>query len=129
MTALEELLKTVEKNYQDRNKREKIEYYIGGKKFDVVLLTRAERFELYFSRMASNNTFKGFYDWVKPAIYKCFQLKDLALKAKEEGYIKNYYDIIEMLFSPDEIQEIINFILRENQIGMGTKEAIEAQKK
>ncbi len=129
MTGLQELLKTVEKNYEDRNKRETAELEVGGKTFEVVLLTRAEKLDLYFSKKSEEVTFKSIYNWLKPVIYKCLQLKDLAVKAKEAGYIKNYYDVIEMLFSPCEIQEIIYFILQKNEMGFVAREEIEAQKK
>ena len=67
---------------------------------------------------------------MKPFIYRALDLSQLATKAKEEGYIKSYYDVIDALFEPAEIFEIIAFIMKINNItGEEPAEEIEEIKK
>ena len=51
-------------------------------------------------------------------IYSCMDLKKIAVPAKEKGLIQSYYDIIEYLFKPDDIADIILKIYEIN--GMST---------
>ena len=47
---------------------------------------------------------------MKRFIYNSLNLKELAVKAKDAGLIVAYYDVIEALFEPEQIIEIIAFI-------------------
>jgi hypothetical protein len=60
---------------------------------------------------------------MKKFIYNCLNLKELAVKAKEAGLINSYYDVIEALFEPEQIIEIIAFITEIN--GITANDAIE----
>ena len=53
---------------------------------------------------------------MKPFIYKALDLKELAVRAKEAGYITSYYDVVEALFQPEEIVEIIAFLAEINNV-------------
>ena len=53
---------------------------------------------------------------MKRFIYNSLNLKDLAVKAKDAGLINAYYDVIEALFEPEQIIEIIAFITEINGI-------------
>ena len=67
---------------------------------------------------------------MKPFIYKSLDMAQLATKAKDAGYIKSYYDVVEALFEPAELLEIINFIIEINNItGEDVKGDIEEIKK
>ena len=129
MKNLEQLLKKVEKNYTDKNKREKVDFNLNGEIYEVLTLTRDEKFNLMFSKNKDFKTLKDIYDWVKPFIYKSFQLKDLALKAKEEGYINTYLEVVDMLFEADNIPLIIGYLFEINNLHAFKNEALELQKK
>ena len=129
MKNLEQLLKKVEKNYTDKNKREKSEFTLNGEIYEVVTLTRDEKFDLMFSRHKDLKTYKDIYEWIKPFVYKSFQLKDLALKAKEEGYINTYLEVVDMLFEVDSIPLIVNYLFEINNLQAFKNEVIELQKK
>jgi hypothetical protein len=67
---------------------------------------------------------------MKPFIYKSLDMAQLATRAKDAGYIKSYYDVVEALFEPNELLEIINFIIEINNItGEDVKGDIEEIKK
>ena len=53
---------------------------------------------------------------MKRFIYNSLNLKELAVKAKDAGLITAYYDVIEALFEPEQIIEIIAFITEINGI-------------
>ena len=129
MDNLDKLLKRIENNYVNKDKREKHELVIKDHTYEVVTLTRSERFDLFFSQTINSKDAREVYKWLKPFIYKSLQLKDLAIKAKEEGYINSYLEVVDMLFETNEIQTIIEFILKINNLGKIKYEAIEAQKK
>ncbi|MCD8024524.1 MAG: hypothetical protein LUE64_03220 [Candidatus Gastranaerophilales bacterium] len=130
MDNLEELLKKVEANHENLHKKEKINCTIAGHTYEVILLSRKEKAELIFdSEINAEKNLKNIYKWLKPTIYRSFQLKDLAVKARENGLIDDYYGIIDMLFEPNEILEIIDFILESNNLKKLNSEVIELQKK
>lgn len=129
MENLEELLKTVEKNFLDKDKKETVNFTLRGKEYEVLLFTRSEKAEMYFSKKRNMNEMKEIYEWIKPFIYKAFQLKEVAKKAKEEGYINTYYEIVDMLFEPEDIPLIVDFIFKANRMEHYEKEEIELQKK
>lgn len=117
---LDNLLKKVEKNYQDQNKTITKEIVIGGETFEMISLTRKEKNDfLYSKKLQGDNSIGDLVKWIKPYIYKSLQLAELASKAKVDGYINSYYDIVEMLFTPTEIMEIITELLEFNDIQNG----------
>ena len=65
-----------------------------------------------------------------PFIYNSLNLAQLAERAKQDKLIVKYYDIVELLFEPDEIIQIIAFMTEIN--GISEKQAdedVEAIKK
>ena len=60
---------------------------------------------------------------MKRFIYNSLNLKELAVKAKDAGLINSYYDVIEALFEPEQIIEIIAFITEIN--GITASEVVE----
>ncbi len=129
MENLDKFLRKIEKNYLEKNKREEVDFHLNGEVYKVLLLTREEKLELLFSNAGRLKSLKEIYEWLKPIIYKCFGLKEAAIRAKEEGYIKTYYEVIELVFEPCEIKRIINFILRANKLGTFKTEELDFQKK
>lgn len=129
MKNLEQLLKKVEKNYTYKNKREKTEFTLNGEIYEVLTLTRDEKFDLMFSRHKDFKTYKDIYEWIKPFIYKTYQLKELALKAKEEGYINTYLEVVDMLFEADSIPLIVEHLFEINNLQTFKNEVLKLQKK
>ncbi len=129
MANLDKLLKKIEKNYNEKDKKEIFEYIYGDETFEVLSLNRAEKAEFIFSYKGKNQTFKEAYEWFKPWIYKSFQLKETAILAKENGYIKTFYEVVDMLFEPEDILSIMKFIYKINDLGNFTDEVNKLQKK
>ena len=115
MANLDKLLKKVEKNKETENEVTTHPLTIAGETFEVLTLTREQRHKfLYTRKLTGDSTFGDVVKWAKPMIYSSLQLAPLAVKAKDAGYISSYYDVVEALFEPAEIAEIITFITKIN---------------
>lgn len=132
MANLDKLLRKIEKNKETENETKTYPLEIAGETFDVRTMTRKERRDFIYSQDANSSTLKAddLVKKMKPFIYKALNLAPLAEKAKDAGYIKAYYDVVEELFEPTEIFEIIAFIMKINNItGEEPKEELEEIKK
>lgn len=132
MANLDKLLRKIEKNVETENDVKTYPLEIAGEKFEVKTMTRKQRRDFIYSQDASGGNLKAdeLVKKMKPFIYNALDLSQLAEKAKDEGYIKSYYDVIEALFEPTEIFEIIAFIMKINNItGEEPTEEIEEIKK
>lgn len=132
MANLDKLLRKIEKNIETENDVKTYPLEIAGEKFDVKTMTRKQRRDFIYSQDANGGNLKAddLVKKMKPFIYNALDLSQLAEKAKDEGYIKSYYDVIEALFEPTEIFEIIAFIMKINNItGEEPAEEIEEIKK
>lgn len=132
MANLDKLLRKIEKNVETENDVKTYPLEIAGEKFEVKTMTRKQRRDFIYSQDASGGNLKAdeLVKKMKPFIYNALDLSQLAEKAKDEGYIKSYYDVIEALFEPTEIFEIIAFIMKINNItGDEPTEEIEEIKK
>lgn len=130
MENLEKLLKKIEFNYHNKDKKEAAEFKINDETYNVLLLNRSEKANLIFSRQNGDfNNLKEIYEWLKPVIYKSFQLKEAAVEAKERGFIKSYYDVVDMLFEPLDIIKIIEFLLKANNLQNFKNEELAFEKK
>lgn len=99
---LDKLLKKIEINYNEAEKQEKHALVIGGESYEVLTMTRAEKSKFMYSySMSTENKQKlgDMIEWARPFIYRSLQLAKLAERAKTAGYIKKYYDVIDMLLS------------------------------
>lgn len=128
---LDKLLKKVEKNSLNADVQKTFPLTVGGEEFEVLTMTRKEKQDFIYSRSTTktNMTIGDAVKWAKPYIYRSLQLAQLAEKAIDAGYIKRNYDIVEMLFEPEELAEIIAFIVEINNLGEAQKEAYEDIKK
>lgn len=128
---LDKLLKKVEKNSFNAEVQKTVPFKIGGEEFEVLTMTRKEKQDFIYSRSTTKTdmTIGDAVKWAKPYIYRALQLQQLAEKAIDAGYIRSNYDIVEMLFEPEELAEIIAFIVEINNIGEAQKEAYEDIKK
>lgn len=130
MENIEKLLKKIEFNYHNKDKKETAEFKINDETYNVLLLNRSEKANLIFSRQNGEfNNLKEIYEWLKPVIYKSFQLKEAAVEAKERGFIKSYYDVVDMLFEPPDIIKIIEFLLKANNLQNFKNEELAFEKK
>ena len=118
MANLDKLLKKIEKNKETANDVKIHQLTIGDDTFDVKTMTRSEKREFIYAQEAgkANMTAGDIIKKMKPFIYKALNLKDLAVKAKDAGYINSYYDVVEALFEPEQLIEIIAFITEINNI-------------
>ena len=129
---LDKLLKKLELNKANENEQKTYPLTIGGEAYEVKTLTRAKKREFfYMNEIGKTNLKVG--DIVKqsiPFIYHSLNLASLAERAKQDKLIVKYYDIVELLFEPDEIVQIIAFMTEIN--GISEKQAdedVEAIKK
>ena len=128
---LDKLLKKVEKNALNKDKQEVKKLIIGDDEFEVLTMTRKEKCDFIYSRKATQSEMNvgELVKWAKPFIYRSLQLKDLAIKSIDAGYIQKYHDIVDYLFEPTEVLEIIAFITEINNIAGTQEEEIEEIKK
>lgn len=132
MANLDKLLRKIEKNKETENQTTTYSLVIGGETYEVSTMTRKEKQEFVYAQGGgSGNTTAGdIAKLMKPYIYKALNLKELAVKAKDEGYISSYYDVVDALFEPTEVLQISNFIMEINNINEDiAKEEIEDIKK
>ena len=119
MANLDKLLRKLEQNKENAEKTTTHELKIAGEKFEVRTLTQKEKREFFYIQQAGKTSFTvgEMVKIMKPYIYKSFtELPALATKAKENGLIKSYYDIVEELFNAEELIDIIEFISEINKI-------------
>lgn len=118
MTNLDKLLRKIEQNKDTENDVKTFPFTIAGEEFEVKTMTRKEKRDFVYAQEAggANMTAGDIVKKMKPFIYKSLDLAPLATKAKDEGLIKSYYDVVEALFEPEQILEIISFITTINGI-------------
>lgn len=132
MANLDKLLRKIEQNKETENDTKTFPLEIAGEKFDVRTMTRKEKRDFIYAQEAgtANMTAGDIVKRMKPFVYKALDLAPLATKAKDEGLIKSYYDVVEALFEPEQILEIISFITTINGItSENVNEEIEEIKK
>lgn len=118
MANLDKLLKRIEHNKETQNDVKSYPLTIGGETFDVSTMSKLEKRNFIYAQETSKTTLTvgEMVKKMKPFIYKALDLKELAVKAKEAGYITSYYDVVEALFQPEEIVEIIAFLAEINNV-------------
>ena len=118
MANLDKLLKRIEHNKETQNDVKSYPLTIGGETFEVSTMSKLEKRNFIYAQETSKTTLTvgEMVKKMKPFIYKALDLKELAVKAKEAGYITSYYDVVEALFQPEEIVEIIAFLAEINNV-------------
>lgn len=118
MANLDKLLRKIEQNKETENDVKTFPLKIAGEEFDVKTMTRKEKREFMYAQESAKGklTAGDIIKKMKPFIYKALDLAPLATKAKDEGLIKSFYDVVEALFEPEQILEIISFIMTINGI-------------
>jgi len=129
---LDKLLKKLELNKQTAEEQKTYPLTIDGETYEVKTLTRAKKREFLYMNEAGKAKFTV-GDIVKksiPYIYSSLGLAPLAERAKADKLIVKNYDVVELLFEPDEIIEIVAFISEINGISENqAEEDIEEIKK
>lgn len=118
MANLDKLLKKIEKNKETENEVTTHPLTIAGETFEVKTMTAREKRDFFYKQEVDNKnkTVGDIVKMAKPYIYKSLQLSQLATRAKDAGHIASYYDVVEALFTPTEIVEIIAFITEINRL-------------
>lgn len=118
MANLDKLLKKIEHNKNNADKTTTHQLTIDGEVFEVRTMTRAEKREFIYAQETGKTSMTAgdIVKKMKRFIYNSMNLKELAVKAKDAGLIVSYYDVIESLFEPEQIIEIIAFITEINGI-------------
>ncbi len=125
MANLDKLLRKIEKNKETENDIKTYPFKIAGEEFEVKTMTRKEKRDFMYTQEASSSLTAGdIVKKMKPFIYKALDLAPLATKAKDAGYIKMNYDVVEALFEPEQIIEIIDFIIKINNISVNSSEEV-----
>lgn len=129
---LDKLLKKVELNKQTESEQKSYPLEVGGDTYEVKTFTRRQKRDFFYAMEVGQKQLT-IGDMVKrsiPFIYKCLDLAPLAERAKQDKLIVRYYDIVEALFEPDEICQIIAFMTEINNISeKQTDEEVEDLKK
>ena len=118
MANLDKLLKRIEHNKETQNDVKSYPLTIGGETIEVSTMSKHEKRNYIYAQETSKTTLTvgEMVKKMKPFIYKALDLKELAVRAKEAGYITSYYDVVEALFQPEEIVEIIAFLAEINNV-------------
>lgn len=118
MANLDKLLRKIEKNKETENDVKTFPFKVAGETFEVKTMTRKEKREFIYAQEANNGnmTAGDIVKKMKPFIYKALDLAQLATKAKDNGAIKTYYEVIDYLFEPEEVLEILGFIMQINGV-------------
>lgn len=119
-SKLDKYLKVVMQNKQG-TQTQKCSVFLPDmqEEFTFRMLTPAEVREVTFSLPYDTKCFADIYKSkvFKKTVYNACDLAPLATKAKEQGVIATYYDIIDYLFSPNDILELWLAIMDKNNIG------------
>ena len=120
MANLDKLLKKIEHNIETENEVSTHELKIAGETFQVKTMTRREKRDFIYAQETNKNNFTvgEIVKKMKPFVYRALDLAPLAVKAKDAGYIKSNYDVVETLFEPEEIITILDFIMEINKISI-----------
>ena len=119
MANLDKLLRKLEQNKENAEKTTTHKLTVGGETYDVRTMTRAEKRDFIYSQETGKTSLTAgeFIKKMRKQVYNCLDLKGLAVKAQDEGLISSLYDVVELLFEPEELIEVVGFIMEINKIG------------
>lgn len=127
---LDNLLKEIEKKSENAQVQEKHSFRIKNEDFEVLSFTPRRRDEFVLDISACASDLKRQINVVIPYIYEAFQLQELAVRAKENGLIDRYYDIVKKLFNTEEILSATAFLYKINNVwGTGVEGSVDEIKK
>lgn len=113
MENLDKYLKRIEDNVNYQTSDYEIEIKSLGEKMKIRTLTLAEQREWQNSIPAGGLKTVGDITEnksMRKIIYTVMDLKDIATTAKEKGLIQSYYDVLDYLFTVEDLIDIIHNI-------------------
>ena len=115
---LDRLLKKIEKNIETAEEQKTYPLEIGGETYEAKTMTRKQKADFIYAQEAgkSNMSIGDIVKRSKKFIYDSLQLSQAAIRAKDAGFIKSYYDVIDVLFEPEQILGILVFIMEINNL-------------
>lgn len=124
MKSLDEYLKKLEDAKNKETEKHIIHIDSLDDDMEIRTLSHAEKKELVYSERIRKETVGDMLTAVMiKTIYNCMNLSEIAVAAKERGLINSYYDIVEHLFEPDDLADIIGKIYEIN--GLSKPKALE----
>lgn len=113
MENLEKYLKKIEENVNYKTSEYEIEIASLGETMKIRTLTLAEKRE--WQNCIPLDGIKTIGDatenkTMRKIIYNVMDLKEIAVAAKEKGLINSYYDVLDYLFSIEDLIDIIHSI-------------------
>ena len=122
-SKLDNLLKKIEENRNCKEGSEKIPVALpdAGETLEMRLMTFQERKDFQFSIVNNANGGVNIKDTltsenIKKIIYNVCGLKDLAVQAKERKLINKYYDVVDFLFSAEDMSIVFMALLDANRM-------------
>lgn len=113
MENLDKYLKRIEENLNHKTEEYEIEVKSIGSKMKIRTLTLPEQRAWYNSMPVSGSKLVGDFTTnktIRKIIYDVMDLKEIALAAKERGLINTYYDVLDYLFTVEDLVDIIKDI-------------------
>ena len=97
MANLDKLLRKIEQNKATENEVKTYPLTIGGETFEVATMSKVEKRQFVYAQETNKTTLTvgDMVKKMKPFIYKALKLKDLEVRAKDEGLINSFYDVVE----------------------------------
>lgn len=133
MSKLETYLKKIEENKANAEKTEKKSVFLPdlNEDFEFRTMTRSEKRDLKFNLAFDIKCMQDVFSnpKVRKIIYDCCELAQIADEAKKKGLIKTYYDVIDMLFSPDDMIVLWEAFLNENNLDKASAKKEDEEKK
>ena len=110
MENLDKYLKKIEENLNYQTSEYDIEIASLGSTMKIRTLTLPEQRAWYNSMPISGSKLVGDFttnQTIRKIIYEIMDLKEIAVAAKEKGLIKSYYDVLDYLFTVEDLVDII----------------------
>ena len=113
MENLDKYLKKIEENLNYKTSEYEIKIESLGETMKIRTLTLAEQRDWYNSMPIGGSKVVGDFTnnkTMRKIVYNVMNLKEIAVAAKEKGLINSYYDVLDYLFTPEEIADILSNI-------------------
>lgn len=113
MENLDKYLKKIEENLNHKTKEYEIKIESLGETMKIRTLTLSEQREWYNSMPIGGSKVVGDFTnnpTMRKIVYNVMNLNEIAVAAKEKGLINTYYDILDYLFTAEELADILSNI-------------------
>ncbi|MBQ8981620.1 MAG: hypothetical protein IJ077_08440 [Eubacterium sp.] len=113
MENLDKYLKKIEENLNHKTKEYEIKIGSLGETMKIRTLTLSEQREWYNSMPIGGSKVVGDFtnnQTMRKIVYNVMNLNEIAVAAKEKGLINTYYDVLDYLFTAEELADILSNI-------------------